>query len=265
MAELHLSHPQPLEDSLVAPRTSVDGAAAHAAAGLRALEIANRALLEVVDRLDDADTAGPSLLPGWSRAHVLTHLARNADGLVNLLTWARTGVEHPMYPSEADRDADIVEGADRPAQLLDEDIRAAVERFTVAADALPADAWSAQITARQGVMQAQEIPWVRLREIWIHLVDLDVGTSLADVPDDQLEVLLISVVGPYQERTDVPSFSVVVELPDGTERTWHIGSASEDGGPPPVRGTTRAVLGWLTGRHDGHDLLGTLPELPGWM
>ena len=48
--------------------------------------------------------AGPSLLPGWSRGHVLTHLARNADGAVNLLTWARTGVETPQYVSQEQRE-----------------------------------------------------------------------------------------------------------------------------------------------------------------
>ena len=29
----------------------------------------------------DADVRAPSLLPGWSRGHVLTHIARNADGI----------------------------------------------------------------------------------------------------------------------------------------------------------------------------------------
>ena len=61
----------------------------------------------LVDRLGDEELAADSALPGWSRAHVVAHLARNADALVNLLTWARTGVETPMYPSRAVRDADI--------------------------------------------------------------------------------------------------------------------------------------------------------------
>ena len=54
-------------------------------------------LLATVDGLDDAALRQPSRLPGWTRAHVLTHIARNADGLVNLVTWARTGEETPMY------------------------------------------------------------------------------------------------------------------------------------------------------------------------
>nr|WP_254126579.1 maleylpyruvate isomerase N-terminal domain-containing protein [Amycolatopsis sp. CA-230715] len=33
-----------------------------------------------VRRLGDADVRAPSALPGWSRAHVLAHLARHADG-----------------------------------------------------------------------------------------------------------------------------------------------------------------------------------------
>ena len=49
--------------------------------------------------LDPAQLAGPSRLPGWTRGHVLSHLARNADALVNLLTWARTGTEARMYAS----------------------------------------------------------------------------------------------------------------------------------------------------------------------
>ncbi|MEV7393377.1 maleylpyruvate isomerase N-terminal domain-containing protein, partial [Streptomyces sp. NPDC091215] len=42
-------------------------------------------LLETAARFTDADVRAPSLLPGWSRGHVLTHVARNADGGRNLL------------------------------------------------------------------------------------------------------------------------------------------------------------------------------------
>src|SRR5215472_16842111 len=51
--------------------------------------------------LTDADVREPSLLPGWTRGHVLTHLARNAEGGVRLLEWARTGVPSYAYPSLA--------------------------------------------------------------------------------------------------------------------------------------------------------------------
>ena len=59
-----------------------------------------RAFGTALGRLVPEDFAGPSLLPGWTRAHVLAHVAGNADALVNLLTWARTGEETPMYASQ---------------------------------------------------------------------------------------------------------------------------------------------------------------------
>src|SRR5918999_1732122 len=69
--------------------------------------------LEAVAALDDERLREPSLLPGWTRAHIVTHMARNADGLRNLLTWARTGVETPMYVGDQ-RERDIEAGVRRP-------------------------------------------------------------------------------------------------------------------------------------------------------
>ncbi|MGH3655545.1 MAG: maleylpyruvate isomerase N-terminal domain-containing protein, partial [Micromonosporaceae bacterium] len=90
--------------------------------------------------LSDADLAADSLLPGWSRGHVLAHIARNADSLVNLLTWAGTGVETPQYVSQQVRDADIETGAPRPVAEQIADLRASAERFASAAVALPSEA-----------------------------------------------------------------------------------------------------------------------------
>ena len=63
---------------------------------------------------------------------MLTHIARNADGAVNLLTWARTGVETPQYASWEAREADIEAGAQRPAAELVADLAAACEQFAAA-------------------------------------------------------------------------------------------------------------------------------------
>src|SRR6476660_6696260 len=71
--------------------------------------------------LTEDDVAAPSLLPGWSRGHVLAHVAGNADSHINLLTWARTGVETPQYPTGAAREAGIEAGAGRtPAEHVAE-------------------------------------------------------------------------------------------------------------------------------------------------
>ena len=84
-----------------------------------------RALGTALGRLVPHEYAEPSLLPGWTRAHVLGHLAGNADALTNLLTWARTGVETPMYASPEARDAEIDRRAALPPAELEAEVLAA--------------------------------------------------------------------------------------------------------------------------------------------
>lgn len=71
-----------------------------------------------LDALTDAELDAPSLLPGWSRRHVVAHVGYNARALGRLVEWARTGVETPMYPSPQHRDAEIQTGATLPAHAL---------------------------------------------------------------------------------------------------------------------------------------------------
>jgi maleylpyruvate isomerase len=47
--------------------------------------------------LDDA--AAPSVCVGWTRGHVLTHVARNADGMAALVRAAVDGSGEAMYVS----------------------------------------------------------------------------------------------------------------------------------------------------------------------
>src|SRR3954453_22140737 len=58
----------------------------------------------------DEDWRAPSRLPGWSRGHVATHIARQADGLVRLTEWARTGTRSDMYGSPGQREDEIEAG-----------------------------------------------------------------------------------------------------------------------------------------------------------
>nr|BFE80380.1 hypothetical protein GCM10020093_029810 [Planobispora longispora] len=102
-------------------------------------------LVATVARLSDADLTAPSRLPGWTRGHLITHIARNADSLVNLTEWARTGVERPQYPSVESRDADIAAGAVRPAKEQLADLEESAARLATAFRDLPPRAWSAMV------------------------------------------------------------------------------------------------------------------------
>ncbi|HUR14020.1 MAG TPA: maleylpyruvate isomerase N-terminal domain-containing protein [Mycobacteriales bacterium] len=80
-------------------------------------------LLTAVEGLSDAEVRAPSLLPGWSVGHVLTHLARNADSVVRRLVAAAEQRQVTQYEGGADgRAADIEAGAGRPAAELLRDL-----------------------------------------------------------------------------------------------------------------------------------------------
>ncbi|MEU8224304.1 maleylpyruvate isomerase family mycothiol-dependent enzyme [Kribbella sp. NPDC048915] len=136
------------------------------------------------------DLEGPSLLPDWSRRHVAAHLFLNADALGNLVEWARTGVERPMYPSAEARNADIEQAALLPAEQLRSSFDDACARLNAAMATLTDEQWQATIRNSRGAsIPATTIPWLRTREVMIHAVDLDAGITFADLPADFLDAL----------------------------------------------------------------------------
>ncbi len=91
-----------------------------AAVAIRALAAATDRLLATIDTMPASAFAEPSVLPGWSRGHVLAHLALNAKGLTGVLTTLGQDDPLPMYVSNARRDADIEQlAAQPPARIAD--------------------------------------------------------------------------------------------------------------------------------------------------
>src|ERR1700689_1732731 len=86
------------------------------------VDAATQRLLDDARTLSEADLRAPSLLPGWTRAHVLAHIARNADAMRNLLAGARSGQDRPAYASAEAREADIETGSRMNAKDLAEDL-----------------------------------------------------------------------------------------------------------------------------------------------
>jgi maleylpyruvate isomerase len=124
-----------------------------------------------------------SLLPGWSRKRLVAHVAANADAIGNLVSWAATGVETPMYASPEERAAGIARGAALPATELDAWLRASAERLGEAMDGLTEAQWQHQVVTAQGrTVPAAETPWMRAREVCVHAVDLGLGVTFADLP-----------------------------------------------------------------------------------
>ncbi|GAA3370027.1 maleylpyruvate isomerase family mycothiol-dependent enzyme [Streptomyces sannanensis] len=220
---------------------------------LASLRAATDRLLAAAGKLDNASVAEPSRLPGWTRGHVLAHVARNADALVNVLEG------RPMYVSGDARDADIERDAPRPFDVQLTDVRESADRFQQAA-AAPAD-WSRTVELRNGVTDtAARVPFRRLVEVELHHVDLGVGYELEDLPEEFVEREIDFLAERFGGHKDVPSTAVVIE----GGRFWTTGGGAE-GGPVRVTGAAAELLGWLAGRRDGSALRvegGVLPTLP---
>jgi maleylpyruvate isomerase len=210
-----------------------------------------RALLETVAALTDADLDAPTGLPDWSRRQACAHVARNAEGLGRLLTWARTGVETPMYASPEARDADI----ERTAQAAPADLRAdlvgASAMFLAACDDLSADAWSAIVRTMRGPLPVTVVPWYRVREVWIHAADLAAGFGFTDIPVDVCTALITELTTGLGRREAADLHLVATD----TDQQWTVGSGSV-----LIEATAGELAEWLTGR-------ATRPEaeLPAWI
>lgn len=227
---------------------------------LAAVRAAEARLLATLDDMGEASLAEPSLLPGWTRGHVLAHVALNAHSLVNLFEWARTGVRTPQYPSWEERDADIERHAGRTVQEHRAALSAAGDAFDAAARAVPTDRWSYEVSGIGGdPVPAERFLFGRLREVEIHHVDLDAGYSPKDWDDDFVRTVLAEVPGRMGPRMKVPLTVNATDLR---------ASVSAGAGEPAleVEGAGAALLAWLLGRSDGSDLTATgpLPGLPSW-
>ncbi|MEU6260620.1 maleylpyruvate isomerase family mycothiol-dependent enzyme [Streptomyces sp. NPDC047043] len=209
-------------------------------------------LLTAAAKLDNASVAEPSRLPGWTRGHVLAHLARNAEALVNVLEG------RPMYVSGEARDSDIERDAPRSLDVQLADVRDSAARFQATGTA-PAD-WSRTVELRNGVTDsASRVPFRRWAEVELHHVDLGIGYELEDLPAEFTEREIDFLAARFSGHPDVPP----TRLTDGT-RAWRTGREATE--PEiAVTGSAPELLGWLAGRRDGSGLSvagGSLPALP---
>lgn len=222
---------------------------------------AGQRLTRSVDNLQGDDWQAPSLLPGWTRAHVVAHLALNGEALEGVLRGVVEGEAVPMYRSQEQRDADIEElAATEPAELR-ERLLASLTTFGEAVTAMPEDAWSGRFDRARGgpSLPLHAVPLMRVREIEIHHVDLGTGYSPEAWPASFAEAVVEGMV----KRIDPdPGFRVT---PLDVERNWDVGRVGDD--PVVVTGPVTWLAWWLTGR-SAHDRVsctrGELPEIGGW-
>ena len=214
--------------------------------GLALLAASVSRLDVTLSSLDDATVAGPSALPGWNRAMLLTHLARNADAFRRVALGAASGDSVDMYPGGPDgRQADIDAGRDRPAAAVVKDVRSSEGALRDALGALPAAGWDGWGRSPRAPLPVAQIPATRRMEVEVHHVDLELGYAPRDWPADFVAAGL-DVASDGLERRIAGGTALRLEAADGSF------SATFGGGDEVlVRADGHELLAWLLGRAGG--------------
>lgn len=172
------------------------------------MDDATATFLAAVDGLADDAWDRPTDLPGWRAREIVAHVHLNAEALRNLVTWATTGVETPMYASTRQRDADIEETARRSPHELARLVARSAEALASDLDAMSDDAYGREVVTAQGrTVPASEILWMRSREVAVHAVDLPAGVRFEDLPEDLVVALVHDVVAHRVRRGEAPTLA----------------------------------------------------------
>jgi len=226
------------------------------------LDSGTRRLVRSVDAMTDDQWREPSLLPGWTRAHVVAHLTLNGEGLSGALEGVHEGRPVPMYASDEARDSDIAELAATPPSSLRDRFLASTtvigEWVEELADNLEDHAVERTPGGRS--FAAGDVGQMRTREVEIHHADLGLDYTAADWPADFVDLLMTGGT----TRHHGPGF--VAHATD-LDRTWTYGA-----GGPTVSGPGGALAWWVTGRPldqvPGGDRLtsddGSVPMMEAW-
>jgi maleylpyruvate isomerase len=241
---------------------------------LSLLPHASVGVVRAVDRLADDEWSTPSLLPGWSRAHVVAHLALNAEGLARCLRGVvaadaddqvddqEGGEPRTMYESDEQRDQDIDDLAASAPNRIRDRLLAATTTFDHAVRAVPDHLWDARVERTPGgrTMRVGSLPGMRIRELEIHQVDLAAGYTTADWSPTFSTLLLDAMTKRLRPETRLTI------RPLDVDRTWVVGPDTGDSGPI-VTGPAADIGWWLTGRPPPDAVScsrGELPSIEGW-
>ncbi|MEJ7794648.1 MAG: maleylpyruvate isomerase family mycothiol-dependent enzyme [Nocardioides sp.] len=222
---------------------------------------AGQRLVRTVDGFTGDDWSAPSLLPGWSRAHVVAHLALNGEALRDVLVGAVTREPIAMYASAEERESDIGELVQADHAELRERLLAVLTTFQDATVAVPDDVWSTRFERTPGgpTFPLASVPLMRVREIEIHHADLGAGYTADQWPITFAEVV---VDGMVKRLGPESSFRVT---PLDSERSWEVGEVGEQSAI--VTGPVTQLAWWLTGREPGDQVVcsrGDLPTIGAW-
>lgn len=197
---------------------------------------AHASVIAALSELTDADVARPSLLPGWTVGHVATHIARNADGHVRMLTAAQRGEIAEMYPGGREqRTGDIEAGAVRPAEAVAADVAASAATLEQTWAAMSPEAWSGSGVTFAGEVTMRDLVFIRWREVSVHHADMGIGYTWGDWEDEYVRTELSWLTMQWASRkpmglTTLPA--EVLAVPTHRRVAWLLGRETIEGLEP---------------------------------
>lgn len=227
---------------------------------------AEAALLARVQGLTDAEVAAPSALPDWSRAELLTHVARNADSFRGMAEAAMRGEMADQYPGGVEqREAGIAAGRGKAAADVVADLSQSVEWLHETWAAMPSDAWLREGRSSGGdavtIADTVRARWI---EVEVHHVDLQLGASPDEWSNAFVEVALQRLVPRLALRAKEPPDARWVVWADDLALAWSVSALAgqvtvsrfDEDDPSPdviIRGPGAQLTAWLLHR-PSHDL-----------
>jgi maleylpyruvate isomerase len=208
---------------------------------LAGIAVGHARLARTLEGLTDDQRRAPSHLPGWSRGHVLAHLAGNAEAVSRLCQGLIDGEPGVMYPGGPTARNEAIEiGAERSAAVLAQHVRSSAAEFEALLPQVSNEAWSAGTV--RGVTRewpATNLPWMRWREVETHTVDLDLGVEFNDLSTDYLRAEL-----------ELAKQRFATQLPEGSTVT--VDGVVEHGTADPsgrtFGGDLATIVAWAVGR-----------------
>lgn len=214
--------------------------------------------VSTVSSMSNEAVLAPSLCAGWSRGHVISHVARNADGLARVVRAGLDGTGETMYESVQKRDSDIEAGARRSSRQLTEDVRTSAAALQGQLDRLGQADGAVTVPRVPGGFEIplRRVLFMRLNEVVVHHLDLNAGFSLRQVEQPVRELMIDQRVRLFQADASAPAVDVVTD--EGGR--WSFG---EGAARTTVSGSSADVLLWLL-RSDGAHVRfdGPVPTLP---
>jgi maleylpyruvate isomerase len=222
------------------------------------VDTSSQHLVSIARDLDDSSMRAPSLLPGWTVGHVLSHIALHGEGMVRCADDLRAGRLGVMYPGGVDARAIAIDrGAGCSAVEIVEHLAASCAAF--GKSWMPAPPEGRCISAiGLNEFSSDTVLLRRLRELEVHGSD----TGIEALAYDRWSNAFVGADLTNQWESVVKRTDQPLHLVDELGGVWRTDSADPlaPSESEPFETTRRDLLAWLLDRRTET----ALPRLTPW-